>query len=171
MRNGSNQLLYSDFYSLYCFSFFFFCQLTAFSITKQKLSDTFFSFVKSNHPENVQILLSPPFTPVTLPFYLLRLPQANAVIFQAFEKLSHPLAASSFKGGSTPPCCMLSLWFPTPAARHMQWCQTWTLEKEESTQRSGWWKEGEHLSERLRGATAKLFLYPPLFSKADYWFS
>lgn len=75
-------------------------------------------FAWSSHPS---ISLTPP----TLPFYLLRLPEADAVISPAFNSLSHPLASPFFKSCLPLPCWMHSLRFPIPAARRSRRCQTW----------------------------------------------
>lgn len=50
MRNGSNQLLYSDFYSLYCFSFFFFLSINRFFHYQAETEWHFFFFCKVQSP-------------------------------------------------------------------------------------------------------------------------
>lgn len=62
--------------------------------------------------------------PPPLPFYLLRLPQADAVISLAFNRLSHPLASPFFKSCLPLLFWMHSLRFPIPAGRRSRGCQT-----------------------------------------------
>lgn len=107
-------------------------------------------------------LSPPPLPPSALPFYPLWLPKADAVISQAFNSLSHPLAATFFKSCLPLPRWMHSMQFLIPAGRCSWWCQTWkTAEKryQEPTEGSEWLKELEGTSGRLRGAAPIWLLF------------
>ena len=176
-RNGSNLfLIYPTSHSLHRFHASHFRHsaclpaLLPANVCRKLCNIVFISY----YPEDLPGPLTPPIPPPTLPFYLLRLPLADAVISQAFNSLSHPLASRFFKS-----CLPLPFWMYSP-------CGCWYLlggaagdvklcvgeeekKKEEPTQGSEWWKEGgrERLSERLRGPTAirLLFIFFLLFPK------
>ncbi len=126
-RNGSNLfLIYPNSHSLHRF-------LASLSVTQpsflvadecmRKQSNIVFV---SYYPEDLRGPSHPSVPqPPALPFYLFRLPRADAVISPALNNLSHPLASPVFKSCLPPHFWMHSLRFPIPAGRRSQRCQTW----------------------------------------------
>lgn len=146
----------------------------------QRLSNiVFISYYSKDSPGPRSSPPQPRFCPLppSLPFYLLRLGEADAVISQAFNSLSHPLAAAFFKKlSSRLPRWMHSLRFLIPAGRRSRRCQTWTTavggEKDVGdggTNTRVRMMEGRrnNMSGRLSGAAAirLLFIFFLLFPK------
>lgn len=140
----------------------------------QRLSNiVFISYYSKNSPGPCSSPPQPRFCPLppSLPFYLLRLGEADAVISQAFNSLSHPLAAAFFKKlSSRLPRWMHSLRFLIPAGRRSRRCQTWTTAVGGEKERDGKMEETNtrvrmmegrrnNMSGRLSGAAAIRLLF------------